>query len=336
MKEAFKKFLLSIDETVSMIGKEKQIKFKKYKQHKVEMLQKNMPIKHIWLKKCLRPILRKVLWVQRMINRQTVEFINKEIPKMDCPIVYVVSHIGKWDFEMVNEHIREHFHVIASDFMNMTGNISGLFMELNGVIFMDVDSKEDRENSRRMMLKVLEQGDNMMIFPEGTWNLSENEIIRDIHFGAVDIALEKSAVIIPIAIEQYGKRFVINVGTMYKPEEDACTIIDRSYWTLDDNKEDEHRLKFEIKLRTTQVLRDQLATLKYEIWEREGITKRVDIPYNYWHRFIMERRAEWPGYSMDEQIRNGCFPAEKKKHNQMLEQISRMRVCEKNTFLFKK
>lgn len=314
----------------------KQRKFEQYKQHKNEMVQNNLPIKYIYLKKCLRPILRKVLWAQRMLNRQKVEFIHREIPKINCPIVFAVSHIGKWDFEIVNEHIQEHFHVIASDFINMTGNISGLFMELNGVIFLDVDSKNDRENSRRMMLKVLEQGDNMMIFPEGTWNLSENEIIRDIHFGAVDIALEKSAVIIPIAVEQYDRRFVVNIGNVYEPAEDACTIIDRSYWTLDDNKEDEHRLKFEIKLRTTQVLRDQLATLKYEIWEREGITKRKDIPYGYWSRFIMERWAEWPGYSMDEQIRNGCFPAEKKKHWEMLEQISQMRVSEKNKFLFEK
>lgn len=312
---------------------EKRYKFEKYKQRKAWNLENNIPIRNIKLKKIIRPVLRKILWIQRKINRQVVEFINKEIPKVERPIVFAVSHIGKWDFEIINEQINEHFYVIASDYMNMVGNINGLFLELNGVIFMDIDSKEDRENSRKMMLKVLEK-DNMMIFPEGTWNLSENEIIRDIHFGTVDIALEKNAVIVPIAIEQYGKRFVINVGTLYEPNIFVAAMMNQPYCSLNDKNEEERKQKWNIKLKATEELRDRLATLKYEIWEKEGITQRANIPYDYWKKFIIERCVEWAGYTMDEQIRNGCFPCEKKKYREMIEQICKMLICEKNQFLF--
>lgn len=313
---------------------DKRIAFDNYIQNKATMVQSGKMIKHISLKKHLRPLLRTVLFIQRKLKKQTVEFISRELPEVSSPIVFVVTHIGKYDFEIVNEVIKNHFHIIASDFMHMYGNINGFFMEANGVIFMDIDSKEDRENSRKMMLKVLEQGDNMMIFPEGTWNLSENAIVKDLHLGAVDIALEKSAIIVPIAIEQYGSRFVVNIGKAFNPEIVKAEFTKMAYRDLNENDNLEHLLKKQIKLATNQELRDRLATLKWEIWEKEGVFKRNSIPYDYWKAFIEERCAEWPGYSMDEQIRNGCFPADKREYNNMLQEICRMKIHERNAFLF--
>lgn len=51
-------------------------------------------------------------------------------------------------------------------------------------------------------------------FPEGTWNLSPNEIVYDIQLGTVDIAMETGAVILPVSVEQYEekKKFVVNSG----------------------------------------------------------------------------------------------------------------------------
>jgi len=308
-------------------------KFEEYKEEKKEILASNDKLKYIELKKTIRPLLRSILFAQRKINGQTIEFINKDFEPTDRKIVFVLSHIGKWDFEIVNEQIKNHFHVIASDFMNMYGNINGIFMNCNGVVFVDIDDPEDRKNSEKMMMKILEQ-DNMMILPEGTWNLSENEIIRDTHLGAVSIALEKNAIIVPISVEQYDKRFVINVGKNFDPQTISHKIFNGNYQDLDDQNEKDKLLKLKIKIETNKELRDRLATLKYEIWEKEPITKREDIPYDYWTEFINDRRKEWPGYSMDEQIRNGCFPPAKKQYNNMLEEISKMKINKKNEFLF--
>lgn len=313
---------------------DKKLAFDNYKRNKATMIQSGKKIKHISLKKHLRPLLRTVLFIQRKLKRQTVEFISRELPEVNSPIVFAVTHIGKYDFEIVNEAIKKHFHIIASDFMHMYGNINGFFMEANGVIFMDIDSKEDRENSRKMMLKVLEQGDNMMIFPEGTWNLSENAIVKDLHLGAVDIALERSAIIVPIAVEQYGRRFVVNIGKVFNPEMVKGKFTKKTYGDLSENDNQEHQLKKQIKLATNQELRDRLATLKWEIWEKEGVFERKSIPYDYWKVFIDERCAEWAGYSMDEQVRNGCFPADKREYNNMVQEICRMKIHRKNAFLF--
>ena len=310
-------------------------KFDEYKEKKQSILLNNQKIKNLQIRKAIRPLLRFVLCVQRNINRQQVEFINQDIDKTDkkTTIVYAVSHIGKWDFEIVNEQIKDHFYIIASDFMNMYGNINGIFMESNGVIFVDIDDHFDKKNSEKMMLKILEQKDNMMIFPEGTWNLSENQIIMDTHLGAVSIALETNSIIIPISIEQYGKRFVINIGKKYNPSIICNKYTNKEYSDLNNNQED-YQLKKKIKLEANTELRDILATLKYEIWDREPITKRENIPYDYWKQFIEDRKQEWLGYSMDEQIKNGCFPPAKKEYNDMLTEITKMKINKNNEFLF--
>lgn len=281
-------------------------KFEKYKLNKASRLKTTKPVRWIQVKKCIRPFMRLCLYIQRLFTGFKIEFINKDLEPTDRQRVFAVSHIGKWDFEIVNEVIKSHFHILAADFMNMQGTVSGIFMKLFGVIFVDETDKDDRHNTKLMMESVLRQGDNMMLFPEAAWNFSENEIIYDIVFGAVDIAINTESVITPICIEQYGNRFVINIGKNFVPTE---------------------------KVESTRELRDIMASLKWEIWEREGITSRKDIPYDYWSRFIEERVSEWKGYKMSEQITNCYIPKQKMEYFSILRDMRRLHISEKNCFL---
>ena len=43
-----------------------------------------------------------------------------------------------------------------------------------------------------------------------------------------------------------------------------------------------------------QMLRDILATLKWEIWERLPMERRADVPENWYEEFVAERLAECP------------------------------------------
>lgn len=126
---------------------------------------------------------------------------------------------------------------------------------------------------------------------------------------------------------------MINIGELFDPDMICKSYAKTTYTKLGQDAE-EGLLKRQIKLAANQELRDRLATLKFQIWEKEGVVRRDSIPYDYWKEFIRERRAEWPGYSMDEQIRNGCFPPAKREYNAMLKEICRMRINYKNTFLF--
>lgn len=133
------------------------------------------------------------------------------------------------------------------------------------------------------------------------------------------MALETGAVIVPISLEQYEdkKKFVINMGNV-----------------IDLNRINESTR--ECKINKTSELRDILATLKYEIWEREGITKRSDIKSNYWSDFVLRRCTEWPGYDFHGQIDNCYIPKAKLEYWDLMRDLRNMKVSEANKFLFMK
>jgi len=314
-------------------------KFDEYKDKKKKIVDNNLPISGRKTRKLIRPLMRKALLIQRKLNKQTIKKmgnIKYKFPK-NKPVIFVVSHIGKYDFEIVNELIKKQFYVIASDFRNMYGNFNGLMMNVFGVVFVDELSKEDKEYTSKMMKKILKtksffKNTNIMIFSEGTWNITENEPIMDIHLGAVDAALETNAVILPISVEQYDKNFVVNFGEFYDPSNEAIKDgID--YNSLDESIEKERLIKLRTKIKANTILRDQLATLKYEIWEATEIVKRKDIPKDYWEEFINARLREWPGYSMQEQIDSVYHPKEKKEKLQIEDDLKKIKIDDNNSYL---
>ena len=97
--------------------------FERYKRIKVERLDHKNPIKGMKFRKIIRPIMRLCLLVQRKICGLRIELISEYYGKSDKQIVFVVSHIGKWDFEIVNEIIKFlSIENVGSDHCN---NISG-------------------------------------------------------------------------------------------------------------------------------------------------------------------------------------------------------------------
>lgn len=99
-----------------------------------------------------------------------------------------------------------------------------------------------------------------MYFPEGTWNLSPNLPVLPFYRGIIDVALEANAIIIPIAIEQYGKQFVTKIGSNFDPQ-----VYGKQR-----------------KAEALAALRNQMAELKWEIWQSVSIVVRKSIPDNYY------------------------------------------------------
>lgn len=321
-----------------------EIDFIKYQNTKKEILEKRKYLKGKYFRIIIRPLLRCTLFLQRKVKKQNVDFIgNKKykLPK-NCnrPIIFSVTHIGKYDFEIVNEFIKEQFYVMASDYRSMHGNFNGFMMNLFGCVFVNEISKEDRKNTTVLMKKILTTKAfgrplNAMILGEGTWNLSENEIIYDISFGTVDIALSTNALILPIGIEQYDNDFIVNFGEIYDPNLIAKDVTNIPYNELN-MTENQKELKLRIKGLSNNELRNRLATLKYEIWEKKGITRRDSLENDYWSSFIRERLKEWSGYSMQEQIDSVYHPPYKIEHQKVKMILNNIKITKQNAFLFNK
>ena len=161
------------ENAVSFDNKQR-IRFKKYKQKKKKLLNRKPVIQWMWIHQLFRPLMRMILLIQRTSMRFQVEILKDFYIDDKRPTIFAVTHIGKWDFEIVNEILKPQFYILAADFIHTYGTIAGIMLKMFGVIYVDECDKEDKRNSKYMLEAVLNQGGNVMIFPEGTWNLSDN------------------------------------------------------------------------------------------------------------------------------------------------------------------
>ena len=105
-----------------------RLAFEKYKRLKLQRLLEVKPIKWLRFRKTIRPLMRLMLFVQRKFCGLEIEFINGKLEPTTKQRIFAVSHIGKWDFEIINEVLKPHFHILASDFINMHGKFAGWAM----------------------------------------------------------------------------------------------------------------------------------------------------------------------------------------------------------------
>lgn len=250
-------------------------KIGQYKQKKADLIASDEPIKGIKIRRWLHAFLIKVLHIKSILSGLTYEFVSEErVVTKDKTVIYAITHIGKFDYEMLVEACDIFAYVFAGDWELMYAVVDDYFLRAKGVLWVDTADKEDRHNSFQFMKKFLKQGVSMIIFPEGIWNLTENLPMMKIFPGAVQAAQACNVPIVPIGIEQKGKHFVLNIGKEFHVQgmEEAQAV---------------------------QLLRDTLATLKWEIWEHLPQEKRTNISDDYYEKFVQERLAECAGFTKE-------------------------------------
>lgn len=227
-------------------------------------------------RKRLHPLILAIYKIKNRLGGFSFELINERSVITNQPIIFAVTHVGKFDIEVVSEAVREHYYLLSGDFEHLQGTIDAPFLNVNGVIYFNERVKADRRSSSERMISLLQQGGNLMYFPEGTWNLSPNLPVLPCYWGIIDVARSGGATIIPVAAEQYGKHFIINIGANF----------DVTHYGND-------------KKQAIEDLRDSLATLKWEIWETRPFVHRADVKPEDWKKYKKARLKEWPGFSED-------------------------------------
>lgn len=145
-------------------------------------------------------------------------------------------------------------------------------LALNGLVYCDTESKSDRKIAK----EVLKNNKNLLIYPEGVWNLTPNLLSLPLFPGIIDIAKDTGADIVPIAAEQYDKDFFVNIGQNITVEHSSGNV--NSYF---EKKKEE--------------LRTALATIKWEIFEQIPIQKRSALKSyeEEYYDFVNSRLKEW-------------------------------------------
>ncbi len=229
-----------------------------YREQRKESFENNEPFSHVKLRKMLHPILLCCLKILHLFCGQKITVIGDQRVLADHPIIFAATHIGWNDIEMIFTAIKDHAYLFWGDPRESYKTMDGFLLDLNGAIICDTDDKADRYISKENCVRWLQQGGNLLIFPEGVWNTSENQLVQYLFPGTAEMAIRTGSDIVPIAIEEFGKEYRINIGQN----------ISTCKWCLEQKQE------------LTNYLRDAMATLKWEIYETQPVAKRATISAN--------------------------------------------------------
>lgn len=236
------------------------------KRRKKRFDKKGVVVRWIFLHNVFHKLLLPVIKALRKIRKQKLVIVSDNRGVINDGTIFAVTHIGGNDVEITFETLELPAYLFLGDPRELYCNIDGFMLFLNGAICVETDDKNDRYIAKKSAIELLKKGGNLIIYPEGTWNISENLLILPLYAGCLEMAKESRANIVPVALEKYNNTYYVNVGEQIHYEE----------------------IELSDKAEMARVLRDNLATLKWEILEQFGVHKREDIPDNYVLEFINE------------------------------------------------
>ena len=110
----------------------------------------------------MHPILLQLIKLNRKyILKQNLTIINDKRIQTDKPVIYAITHIGVYDYQIVSEAIREHQYPFAGDPETLYRSSDGVVLALNGLIYCDTNSKEDRHIALETSKQLLKNNENL-------------------------------------------------------------------------------------------------------------------------------------------------------------------------------
>lgn len=148
------------------------------------------------IRKVISPLYRNVMLLftnSKLDKNKTIKDDNNN------KIIYACTHSFYDDILYSMKIANNHTYLLYGNLKDFFKTFHGIGLWINGVILVDRTNKLSRKLSIEKMINIINLGGNVIIFPEGTWNLNESLPILELHLGIYDVASKTGARIIPIA-----------------------------------------------------------------------------------------------------------------------------------------
>lgn len=274
-------------------------------------------LKCINLRKKIYFLVKLILNIDQLLSKEKIVVLN-DLHNADGnrPRIYACTHIGGNDIQRTFQVIKEPAYLMLGDPGILYRKAIYKGLQMNGVIPLETTDKEDRKIAYNRAIELLQKGGNLLIYPEGAWNVSPNLLVMKIFTGTVRMAQETGAEIIPIAVEQYGKDFYFNIGENY--------CIPKN---IDKNPKE-----------LTSDLRDKLVTLKWEILESQPKLNRDEVPDDYLDQFqseIVDRCNYGYGFSLKDALNESFHDRNIVTDAEVFAFLENIDINKNNAFLMK-
>lgn len=290
----------------------------KYRNNRMRRYESgDLRIRNIRLHRVSNRLMVLLIIVQRKFKKQKLIIMGDKRQTTQNPILFSPMHIGGIDVEIVFESIGKPSWLMIADCREMYRNISGMMLDLNGVITFDTAYKEDRHIAKLRSTELLKRGQNLIIFSEGAYNISPNQLVMHPYVGTADIAITTGADIVPIAIVSDGSTYYVNIG------ENINT----------------HEFSMDQRFELIGMLRNVLATLCWEIIESLPVKKRESLCEDYYDKvFLKEMFADNDGYTYTVQdVKNTLYkPQDIIEPQDAFAFMNMLQPKKENAFLFRR
>lgn len=283
----------------------------------LEYLLKNQPEKvlsksGIIFRKLFSPFFRHVLVPLSTHNRLHIERAES-LPK-NRPIIFAPTHGFRDDIAFSIKTGGKHSYLLFASLPAFFNTLDGYALWTNGIILLDRKNKKSRFAAKEKMKYAITLGTNILMFPEGVWNKTENLPVQKLYPGIYDVAKETGALVVPIASIFVGNK-------VYAIREKAFDITEYS--------RDEG----------IDILREKMITAKYELIEKYAKCKRDSIGNSqvYHSNYIDSLVASTNGF-YDYEIENTAryLDSDDRAYDEYLNHISKIKPCLNNAFVFSK
>lgn len=139
------------------------------------------------------------------------------IPKQNGFII-ASNHINNDDqFIIAKALTGKTFSGLASTTIKKT--FRGRLFSLLGVVYVDRNNPADRKRAKQELELKLLNGENCLVFPEGTRKVKHPEYINEklmpLKYGVISMAQKTGASILPIGLKYEGRVVTVNIGEIF-------------------------------------------------------------------------------------------------------------------------
>ena len=164
---------------------------------------KTISKKGIIVRNKIRPLLWKVL---ALSNNLDLIIEKNEFKGSNRPVIYLASHAFKDDAVNTVLTAKCNAYIVVGNIDLFFNTLDGFFLWLYGAQLVDRYDKKSKHSMKNKMNRVIEYGNDILIYPEATWNLSPNKLMYNLHWGFYDVAQKNNAVVVPIITYKVGKK----------------------------------------------------------------------------------------------------------------------------------
>ena len=285
--------------------------------HPLKYLLKNAPEKVMSkcgyrIRRFISPPVRNVLGPAT--SKNTYHINRRSDLPTDRPLIFACTHQVKDDIALALASAGRHTYVLFASLPDFFGTLDGPALWLNGVILIDRKDRRSRASAVPKMKYAIEMGADILMFPEGTLNKTENLVVQKLFPGVYDLAVQTNALVVPMAILQEGRDVYSKV----------CAPFDIG---LFDRREGLARL------------RDHMATAKYELMEQYSHVGRAEIgdAAAYWkNRMDALVNSLLPYYDFEIENTSQYIDKNETTPAQAFAHLAALRPCAATAFLFSK